>query len=36
MRPDRRLALWMVDHLPLGLLAPWLVGYGLGVRRRKR
>ncbi len=35
MRPDRKLALWVADHLPLGPLASWVFRYGLGVRRRR-
>lgn len=36
MRLDRKLALWVADHFPLGSLGPWVVGYGLGVRPRRR
>lgn len=28
----RRAALWLVWHVPLGPLAPWLLGYALGAR----
>lgn len=35
VRPDRRIALWLFDHVPLGRFAPWMLGYVLGSRPRR-
>jgi hypothetical protein len=35
MRPDRRFAMWLVFNVPLGRLAPWVMGYALNARPRR-
>lgn len=35
MKYLRRAALWLVFNVPMGKLAPWMMGFALGSRPRR-